>query len=79
MLINLAKDVGTVIREARKSKGWNQTQLAQKIGVNQRKISVMENNPSKIDLEIILYACSALELKLEINSLSSYTTMETDW
>ena len=79
MLINLAKDVGSVIRDARKSKGWNQTQLAQKVGVTQRKISVIENDPTKVDLGIILYVCSALELKLEIKPISSYTSAKIDW
>ncbi|HEW98414.1 MAG: transcriptional regulator [Candidatus Parabeggiatoa sp. nov. 3] len=79
MLINLVKDVGSVIRDARKRKGWNQTQLAQKVGVTQRKISVIENDPSKVDLGIILYVCSALELKLEINPISHYISTDIDW
>ena len=79
MLINLTKDIGSVIRDTRKKKGWNQTLLAQKVGVTQRKISVIENDPTKVGLGIILYVCSALELKLEIKPSSSYTSTEIDW
>jgi len=67
MVINLAKDLGVIIRDARKQKRWNQTELANKLGLTQRTISVIENDPTKVDFGIILQVCAVVELKLEIN------------
>lgn len=84
MYINLAKDIGVMIRDSRKSRHWNQTELANKLSLTQRNISVMENDPAKTDFGIILQVCAALELKLEINtsalpkSLDKPST-EVDW
>ncbi len=84
MYINLAKDIGAVIRDSRKNKQWNQTELANKLGVTQRSISVMENDPTKIDFGIILQVCAALGLKLEINTSTIHKPLdkpatELDW
>lgn len=84
MYINLAKDIGAIIRDSRKSKQWNQTELARKVGVTQRMISVIESNPAKIDLGIILQVCAVLDLKLEINTnlllkTSDKSSLELDW
>lgn len=84
MYINLAKDIGVIIRDSRKSKQWNQTELASKVGVTQRTISVMENDPTKIDFGVILQVCAVLELKLEINTNVLHqsfdkSTSELDW
>lgn len=84
MYISLAKDIGVIIRDSRKSKQWNQTELASKVGVTQRTISVMENDPTKIDFGVILQVCAVLELKLEINTNVLHqafdkSTPELDW
>lgn len=84
MYINLAKDIGVIIRDSRKSKQWNQTELANKLGLTQRSISVMENDPAKIDFGIILQVCAALGLKLEINTSVPHKSLdksstELDW
>jgi len=84
MYINLAKDLGAIIRDSRKSKKWNQTELANKLGLTQRSISVIENDPTKIDFGIILQVCAALGLKLEINKSAQYksfdkSSAELDW
>jgi HTH-type transcriptional regulator/antitoxin HipB len=54
MYINTPKDLGKLIAKGRKDKGWNQTQLAQHIGIHQPEISKLENDPSKFDLIIIM-------------------------
>ncbi|MDQ7051033.1 MAG: helix-turn-helix domain-containing protein [Enterobacterales bacterium] len=84
MVINLAKDIGVIIRDFRKKKQWNQTELANKLGLTQRSISVMENDPTKIDFGIILQVCAALGIRLEINTSSLYKALdksstELDW
>jgi transcriptional regulator with XRE-family HTH domain len=35
--------IGMQLREARKAKGWNQTQMAQMAGLSRREISEIEN------------------------------------
>ena len=84
MLINLTKDIGGIIKDTRKKHAWNQTELAQKIGVTQRTISVMENDPSKTNLETIIQVCAVLSLKISINAieqtdLDTKPNDELDW
>jgi len=84
MYIHLPKDLGAIIRDFRKSKQWNQTEFASKLGLTQRSISVMENDPTKIDFGIILQVCAALGLKLEINTNALHQphdklSAELDW
>ncbi|PHS18539.1 MAG: hypothetical protein COA86_07550 [Kangiella sp.] len=84
MYIHLAKDLGAIIRDSRKSKQWNQTEFANKLGLTQRSISVMENDPTKVDFGIILQVCAVLGLKLEINTNALHqshdkSSAELDW
>lgn len=84
MFINLTNDVGNIIRDSRKLKGWNQTVLADKVGITQKIISKMENDPGKIDLGIILQVCAVLNLKLAIytdtvNPTDGSATKNLDW
>ncbi len=70
MVVNIARDVGSQIRDARKKKGLRQKDLGEQIGVQQRRISVIETDPSKTELSIIIKACKALGLIIDITPLS---------
>jgi len=54
MHINTPKDLGRLIVKGRKEKGWNQSQLAQHLGIHQPEVSKLENDPSKFDLILIM-------------------------
>ena len=51
MYINTPKDLGKLIAKGRKDKGWNQSQLAQHIGIHQPEISKLENDLKKVSVK----------------------------
>jgi HTH-type transcriptional regulator/antitoxin HipB len=67
-MIDLARtprQIGSIIRNVRKAKVLNQTQLASRAGVHQETISMIENgNPSSV--QTLLAVLSALDLELRI-------------
>ncbi len=80
MNIYLSKDVGSLIRDARKARKLNQQQLGNLVGVAQRRISVIENDPSKTELDMIIKICKALELRIDISHASqSVNTNKVNW
>jgi len=80
MNIYLSKDVGSLIRDIRKARKMNQKQLGSLVGVAQRRISVIENDPSKTELGMIIKICKALDLKIDITPRAqSKNTEMADW
>lgn len=69
MRINTPKDLGAVIKDSRKSKGWTQAVLAKRIGVYQRDISKCETKPDKITIDTLIKLCAALDLEFSIDDL----------
>lgn len=70
MYINTPKDLGKLIAKARKAKGWNQSQLAEHLGIHQPKVSKMEINPSKFNLIIIMKALALIGADLIVEPRS---------
>lgn len=68
MYINTPKDLGKLIAKGRKAKGWNQSQLAQHVGIHQPEISKLENDPSKFDLIIIMKVLALIGSDLIVES-----------
>lgn len=68
MKINTPADISSVIRDARKEKGWTQLELAKKVGLFQKDISRIETAPDKVSLVTLLNVCSALSIKLSANA-----------
>lgn len=69
MRINTPKDLGAIIKDSRKSKGWTQAVLAKRIGVYQRDISNCETKPDKITIDMLIKLCAALDLEFSIDNL----------
>ena len=68
MKINTPTDLGAVIKDSRKSKGWTQAALAKRIGVYQRDISNYETKPEKVSVDMLIKLCAALDLELNIGN-----------
>ncbi len=71
MYINTPKDLGKFIAKGRKDKGWNQSQLAELIGIHQPEVSKMETDPSKVDLIIIMKVLALIGADLIAESRST--------
>jgi len=60
------KQIGSIIQRVRKRHGWNQTQLADKAGLRQETISLIETGNPAAKMETILAVLAALDLELRI-------------
>lgn len=60
------KDIGNVLRNARKAKGLTQGELANRAGVWQRTISNIETSTSGAKLDTVFDLLAALDLEIHI-------------
>jgi HTH-type transcriptional regulator/antitoxin HipB len=66
LLLVSPKDIGAVLRDMRKQKGMSQMELGRRVGLDQKKVSLMENGNPNIRLDSLLRLLSALEAGLVI-------------
>lgn len=59
-VLSLSKQLGPLLQSARKSAGLSQTELAQRLGVSQSRISAMELDPGTINVDQLLALLAAL-------------------
>lgn len=55
----------TRVRELRKAKGWNQTELAEAAGVRVATISKLERTPDKVEVLTVVKVAAALECTVD--------------
>lgn len=63
-ILSLSKQLGPLLQSARKSAGLSQTELAQRLGVSQSRISAMELEPGSINVEQLLTLLAALNYEV---------------
>ncbi len=66
MTIRNEKQLGALIRTARKKKRWRQVDLARRASMRQPLISELENGTSSSRLDTILKVLAALDLDLSV-------------
>jgi HTH-type transcriptional regulator/antitoxin HipB len=64
------KQIGNLIRRARKRRGWSQSQLGEKAGLRQETISLIETGNPATRLDTILAVIAALRLELKMGPRS---------
>jgi HTH-type transcriptional regulator / antitoxin HipB len=65
MSIRTPAGLGAVIREHRKLRGWDQAQLAKRIGASRQWVIAVEKGRARAELGLVLRAINALGLQLE--------------
>ena len=60
------KQLGTIIRNTRRKRGWSQTQLGDKVGLRQETISLIETGNPATKIDTILSVLAALDLELQV-------------
>ncbi len=72
------KQIGNVIRNARRKRGWNQTQLGEKAGLRQETISLIEagNPATKIDTILSVLAALSLEFRVAPRTQGQHAAIE---
>ena len=63
-ILSLSKQLGPILQSARKSAGLSQTELAQRLGISQSRISAMELDPRSINVDQLLALLAALNHEL---------------
>ena len=63
-ILSLSKQLGPILQSARKSAGLSQTELAQRLGISQSRISAMELDPGSINVDQLLALLAALNHEL---------------
>jgi HTH-type transcriptional regulator/antitoxin HipB len=70
------KQIGNIIRRARKHRGWNQTQLADRAGLRQETISLIETGHPAAKLDTLLDILTALDLEFQVAPRSRTNAIE---
>lgn len=65
------KQIGNLIRNARKRKGLSQRELASMAGLRQENISIIENGYASTKLHNLLTVLAALDLELQVSTRST--------
>ena len=75
------KQIGTLVRRARKRSALSQQQLGDKVGLRQETISLIENGNPAAKIETLLAVLSALDLEFQIAPRSKGWSqdLETDY
>ena len=60
------KQIGNLIRRARRKNSWSQTELGARTGLRQETISVIENGNPAAKLATLLAVLAALDLEFQI-------------
>ena len=77
-LARTPKQIGNLVRRARKRRGLNQTQLGERAGLRQETISLIEAGNPAAKLETILAVLAALDLEFRIAPRSKGDTTEIE-
>jgi HTH-type transcriptional regulator / antitoxin HipB len=64
------KQIGNLIRRARKQRGWSQTQLGERAGLRQETISLIETGNPATRFDTILAVLAALDLEFQVGPRS---------
>lgn len=70
------KQLGTIIRRARKKHGLSQSALGAKAGLRQETISLIETGHPAARLDTLLAVLAALDLEFQIGPRSRSNTVE---
>lgn len=65
-LARTSRQIGTTIQRTRKQHGWTQAQLAERAGLRQETISIIESGAKPSKLRSILAILAALDLEFTI-------------
>lgn len=65
-LARTPKQLGTTLQRARKQRGWTQAFVAERAGLRQETISIIENGAKPSKLSSILAVLAALDLEFRV-------------
>ncbi len=60
MLLRTASDIGDILRDARRQRGWTQQEVADAAGVSRPWISMVENGKTSVEFHLVIGTLHAL-------------------
>jgi HTH-type transcriptional regulator/antitoxin HipB len=72
------KQIGNLVRRARKHRKWSQTQLGERAGLRQETISLIESGNPATRVDTILTVLAALDLEFQIGPRSKGQVAEIE-
>lgn len=67
MLLRSDEDLGPLLREARKNRGWSQDVLKDAVGVSRQWVSMVENGKTSVEFDLVVRAFHALGYTIRIS------------
>lgn len=61
-----AGQLGPVLKQLRRAKGWSQLELGQQLGLSQERISAIENHPERVTLDQVLTVLMVLDAEIHV-------------
>ena len=77
-LARTPKQIGTIIQRARKQRNWTQSDLAERAGLRQGTISVIEKGDKPAKLDSILAVLAALDLEFRVGERAKGTGQDIE-
>jgi HTH-type transcriptional regulator / antitoxin HipB len=73
------KDIGATLRDLRKRRGLSQAELGRRVGLDQQKVSLIENGNPNTRLDSLLRLLSALGVGLILQSKQQPPSSGDSW
>lgn len=77
-IVRTTGQLGPRLKQLRKAKGWSQSELGNRIGLSQERVSAVENHPEKVTFDQILTFLMALDGEIQIWP-GDMVTVKSDW
>jgi HTH-type transcriptional regulator/antitoxin HipB len=74
-----SKDLGAQLRDLRKQKGLTQADLGRKVGLDQKKVSLMENGNPNVRVDSLFRLLSALGCGMVLQAKTENLQLGDDW
>ena len=77
--ITTPAQVGEILRARRKARRLPQQQLAEKLGISQSRLSILEANAAGLTLERLLLLAKLLGLEVVLQDKAEAPTTKAEW
>jgi HTH-type transcriptional regulator/antitoxin HipB len=67
MLIRTPKEIGHLVRDRRKARGWTQDALAQRLGVSRLWVVQLEQGKSTAQIGLVMRALNELDVPIQVD------------
>jgi HTH-type transcriptional regulator/antitoxin HipB len=77
--ITTPNQIGEILRGRRKARRVPQQELAEKLGISQGRLSILEGNPARLTLDRLLLLATLLGLELVIQDKAETPSTKGEW